>query len=516
MDDITPNAEHEPAASPVEHTADAVEPTEGTPAAAKPFSDSVKIKPHSIAESPAIKNGFKVEGYKENTAAPVVMIPDALPAVVQARVNNTENARLDDTTKNEDWSRVWRAGMGLSPAGNGMVTALEDETASFTQSPMTPDTKEVLSAKVPGFGNNNNVEGDRAVLRLFSHLGTVGSLFTVPLWHSGFWITLRAPSDAVLVEMRRAMGNETVRLGRETYGMALSSATVLTSKDVIDVAVSHLYQSSFNAEGVDIFDYISSHDIPAIVYALAGATWAAGFQYHRSCTAKMGTCTHQEKGRLDMSTLQWTNTSRLTPWHMAHMAKRGSNSVTREDVEKYQQLLAEQNPAVVSINPGKDNQMDIHLVLPKASRVFEETRQWVDGIAAVVENAVFSNESDTQRASYIDTHARATEMRLYTHFVDKITTPGGLVINQREAIRQALDGLSTDTDISVKFSDEVNEFVEKTCISLLGIMSYECTACHGKQEYTNTAEGLKSVIPVDPLILFFTLLVQKLRMINER
>ena len=75
------------------------------------------------------------------------------------------------------------------------------------------EIKTVAANKAKGEGGN--VSGDSALLLLNKAL-SIGTIIKVPLWHSGFWITIKAPSTAMQIAVDRLLSSEKITLGRQT------------------------------------------------------------------------------------------------------------------------------------------------------------------------------------------------------------------------------------------------------------------------------------------------------------
>ena len=471
--------------------------------------EDILIKPQNVKED--FPMFLKIDKFDPEDTT--ISIPASYPEYVLARIGQAPNTSLDDSEASSKWVRVIRSGMSMVPQENMYLSALEDEEASWGQAVDFNGKK--LNASAPQFRpvSGQQLNGERGVLRFMRFAG-LGSIFMLPLWHTGIWITLKAPSEARLLELYREMINDKIELGRSSYGLALSATVSVFTESILKVAMEQLYETNLKTDK-HLFDVISSHDIPTIIWGLASTIWNNGFQYERACSHDPEKCNHLVQEKIDLTKLLWVNKKALTSWQVAHMSRKKSGEVTMEDVERYKKESLKLQNRRIEMSADGGNSYHIDLKVPTIREYFEHTNDWINGIVNTVENAVSGEANAAERNAFITQHAKSTLMRQYAHWVDSISFDDNS-IEDKETIEAILDRLSSENEIRDQFTEKVKEYINDSDFTVIGVPTYECPACGGKQEYTKKNDSLYSIIPMDMLQTFFFLHVQKIQQISRR
>lgn len=452
---------------------------------------------------------------KFNTDAEIVTLPPDYLSKVDAAFKNVPNEKLDDDQNGREWASVLQQGLQQFTAGDAFNSTVSDKDALFVQEVESKAGK--LMGKHPGFTNiDGPVQGEKAVIRFRSALG-LGSVFRFPLYHSGFWVTLKAPSDTELLELNRIIINDKINLGRKTYGLFFSNSMVVTSERLVNLALANLYSSSLQVPaGDDIRNYISSTDIPTLIWGMACALFPQGFQYMRSCINKPSECKHVIKELLNVSKLAWTNSTSLTEWQLAHLASNSTtNKMTVESVQRYKgELLKAQNREVTLTS---SNGLDLKFLLrvPTLNEYFESGHRWIGDIISVVNKALGIDAKDSDRSLFVHNNSQATAMRQYLHWVESITL-GDAIVNDKESLEKTFDSLSADDKLREDFMQAIAKMVDDTTISVIGIPTFDCPNCGQENKAKKEFPQLTNIIPIDPYNTFFTLLMQRVVKITNR
>ena len=450
---------------------------------------------------------------KFNPEETTLPLPSGFPSYVAAQIQNAPNTRLDDTKKTGTWSATMMDGMQLVPKEDAYRSTLENENAHFVQAVQSDSG--LLHATAPSFKSKGGetLDGERGVLRFMRFAG-LGSIFMIPLWHTGIWITLKSPSEAKLLELQREIISEKIQLGRTSYGLALSSIVSCYSEKILKLAMEQLYQSNLKTDK-NLFEIISSHDIPTIIWGMACAIWNNGFQYERSCTHDPSKCNHVVQEKLDITKLLWVNKSALSAWQVSHMTRKKLGDITLEDVERYKKETLQMQDRRCEMKMENGNVYSFDLKVPTIKEYIEYSNDWINSMAEMVEMAVGSDNDENKRNAFIVSHAQSSLMRQYTHWVKGINFEDN-VIEDKSTIESILDRLSGEDEVRTKFLEEVKKYINDSAISVVGSPSYECPSCHKEQKYTAKNDSLTSIIPMDILQTFFSLHVQKISSIDRR
>ncbi len=344
--------------------------------------------------------------------------------------------------------------------------------------------------------------GDKARLMLRDSM-KLGTTFTVPLWHSGFWVTLRAPSEGPLLELLRTITQDKISLGRATYGLLYSNMMVYTQRHLLDFIVEHVYETSLKVPG-EIRKKISSLDLPLLALGAATVIWPRGFQYVRAILDQSDVQTGVVKGKISPSKTLWTDLETLTPWQIAHMASSGSGAMTDEMVERYRKEFTVGQGRVVELAPN----VSVTLRVPSIAQYLASGQRWVRGIEQMATGALGLEDSDSARDSYILSQGKATNFRQFGHWVESMDASGS-VISDEETLDATFNMLSSDDEIRKTFFEAVRKMMEDSTIAIAAVPVTEDTD-------TAPLPRFPHLLPLDVLSVFFTLLVQRVDQIDGR
>lgn len=468
-------------------------------------------KPQNV--KPEFEVSIKIKDSEKNEGDILIVLPPAVKEYIYAKLGATPNTPLDDAVGSSKWANALQTSMNYVPISQVYQSTLEQEDAEWHQS--IDVNGKPLFANSPNLTNVSGeaLSGERGTLRFMKFTG-LGTVFTVPLWHTGIWLTLKTPSEARLLELYREIMMDKIGLGRANYGLALSALVYVYSERVVKMALEQMY--STNLKGYDdLLDVISCHDVPTIIWGMACAIWNNGFQYERPCSHNPEKCNYVATERLDVSKLLWVNKNAFTPWQLNLMTRKKSGSVTMEEVARYKSELVHSQERRISIKAANGSEFFMDLNIPTAKQYFEYSNDWANSVVSSVEQSLQSEPSETDRNTFIAETARASIMRQYAHWVSSIIFDDN-TISDKPTIESILENLSADDEVRTQYSTQVRKYINDTAVSVIGIPSYKCPNCHGEQKYEPRNESLYSIIPLDIVNTFFYLHVQKTRSIRSR
>jgi hypothetical protein len=433
----------------------------------------------------------------------LLSLPSDSADVIRAALAARPNVDIADTKQGGEWINALRASE-VTVSYKGMLDgATTRQGAAFRQG--VASERGILTLGNVKFRDHGDskMTGERAVLRMRALLG-LGTVIRVPLWHSGFWISLKAPSDAALLELNRKLADEKITLGRQTFGMAFANTSVFFAGWVMDFALAHMYDSTLHPdiEG-NLRKHIHADDIPLIAWGLACACWPGGFPYARAVLDPEG---HEKviREKLNITKLVWVDNASLTPWQIAHMSKLFGQTMTGTDLERYRKEFTRGQGREIIVN----DKLSFTLRSPTMDQYLNSGHKWVNNIVTMVDKAFAQPTNDTIRDQYIYDQGKATNMRQYSHYVESIKV-GDTIMDDEETIDSAMDALSSDADVRKAFFDGVRQYIRDSAIAVVAIPATE-------KEDRSTLPRFPNLLVLDVLSVFFILLVQKTQQIQAR
>lgn len=390
--------------------------------------------------------------------------------------------------------------------GSALTPAMSRDGSTWTQAPQVGGRKLTASRPKMEDVEGKKLTGARALARIQSLVG-LGGRIQIPLWSSGFWITIKSPSESQLIALDELVSREKIVLGRRTNGQVFSHMSVFVYKFIQDLVSELIVEHTVQDVG-DLTRLISITDAHTIAWGLACSVWTSGFPLVRPVIDRKSTpgryTERVVKERVDLGKLLHVDTSRLTEWQLSHMTRRASASMSLESLQRYQDEFTHNKGVRLDLG----SQIAVELRVPTVQEYIESGYNWVDAIVRMTDQ-VFSVDADPkERNNYINKHGLATIMRQYSHWVASIDAGGG-VIEGREDIDRGLEDMSRDDALRTAFLKGVTDYIASVVISVVGT-----TAVDECEE--GAVPGFPQIVPLDPNTMFFTLVGQRITLILNR
>ena len=449
-------------------------------------------------------------------------IPGNTREQIEFSLGRTPNINLASDKSGRDWRDSVIAGLDLLPADKVLQSTIEKDTKYFEQGIESEMGR--LGSAYPKFKEftPGMLSGDKAAIRMMAHL-KLGSIVQIPLWHSGIWLTLKAPSEIEILELHRRLTDEKIQLGRRSYGIIHSNSGVYTTEILTDFVLRNIYQTTISdLNETNIKDLIKIQDHHTLLWGLACAIYPNGFQFRRACTADPAKCVHTVTERLNLTKLEFTDHKAFTPEQVAHMTKRRPNSVSVLDVKRYQSsLLATQNRKI-TIDSQSGGNVSFVLRTPTLTEFIDSGNRWVSNIVSGVITALGTDASEDRKNEIIDMHSRATQMREYSHWIESMEF-GENTVEDKESIERLLNDLSADDTMRIELMNGIAKYISDSTVSLIGIPNFNCPVCGELQKNSLDNTGKEKIYPrlaeilaLDTYQVFFTLVEQRRLRISQR
>ena len=439
-------------------------------------------------------------------AGQVLRLPGAGLETVTGVVADYLNTVADDDL-DETWQEAMMGATEFYPRNDTFVKAIQRPQGDWAGYVPHEDLR--LLASRPAIGKSAQgqaLTGAAAMARMASYT-SLGSIIQIPLWRSGFWVTIKAPSDGALMELERRLMMERMVFGRLTRGMTFSQSEVHIKSAIVDFLLDCVIETTlWSNDPSDIAEAMKLADINTLIWGGALAIYPNGYPYVQPCTASPGECAHVATGKVAIHRLLFVDNNALTDRQRGQMARRKAK-ITREDYEAYQEEFATKESSYYSYK-----NIGVRFRDPSYAQYRDAGYEWVAELEAATERAFGNRISANERDATINNAAKAVAMRQYSHWVERITflkdngDDDGFV-EARKDINGQLEMLTGDSRRSSKFYEKVGQFIADNAVSVVGVPNYVCPSCRKRQP---TTEGrFEEIIPIEVGQTFFTLLTQK-------
>lgn len=417
----------------------------------------------------------------------------------------------------KDWMGVSQEAIDNYTPNDLYQNRFRDPESLWRQGILKEDSS-LATISAPRFKNaGGELRGEVAILKISKALG-LGETLTVPLPHSGVVVTIKPPKERDIIDFYNSVFREKVYLGRMSGGLTLSNMSVFLNNRLFQFMLKHVHSVNYKEVPKEhLGNYILIHDYPILAWAFAATQYPNGFDYSRACTNDLKKCSHIEKDVLNMLKLLWIDNTQLSQLQKTIITDYRPNNL---DVGMYNKYISEHSRV-----RGKDyvlkNGMKFRMKVPTFNEHITDGMAWVSKINTDIDNLIVEPDGEAEaKTELLMQYVNSSMLRQFSHFVDYIelnnTAEGGDTIVDRETINSTLELLSSDDDVRSELSKAFLDFKSYSTIALVGIPSYKCPVCEADQNPVPVNEKFVSVIPLDVLSLFFTLLTLRISRILER
>ncbi len=431
--------------------------------------------------------------------------------------------KLSETYRNLDvgrskealnWMASIQGGQSALMNGNAFLDTVSRPEADFRQS-VSGEGGIRLAAGRPNFGESTEtggrLTGVQAMMKIKGLLG-LGTIARVPLWHSGLWVSFKAPSEAELLELDRRIANEKIILGRATNGMIFSNTSVYLNSYLMNFALANVYEATYRqVPPMELKERILITDLPQLIWGLLCTIYPNGYQYRQPCVNDPSTCTHVVEELLDLTKLSWTNDRAFTAEQRKHMSRRTAK-FTDEEIKAYQSAFGFNDKyGTVKIH----DKITMVLQVPTLAEYERRGFEWVDGIVERVDKAFGGQLLDAERNRYIIEQGHATALRQYGQWVKMLVIEDGQgVVDDPATIEEIISDFTSHPEVYKNFFDAIEKFINNTTVSLIALPKFKCPKCEAPM--TNEETLHPYLVPLDISSIFFTLLDQRVHQMLQQ
>lgn len=465
-----------------------------------------------------------LEIYSENP----IVIPTGTTEELADKYSNMDQVPSNKTTKDQNdlaFSMISRSA-DMTPKDDGYVSTVKDPKREFIQSidQEVNGKKITISPLYPSFNSkttNTQLTGMEAVLRMNSLMGKT-QLFTFPLWNSGFWVTIKTPTDNQLMYLEYEMQRNKNELGRVTYGGLFRSEDCLLNKSIFNFFKQILYKSPIENVSIDeLGDYIKLPDMYLIAWGISCTIWPKGYEYTRADVLKDETGSSVPKtvtGKLDISKLLFVDKKSLSEKQLTHMAlSKGGKQLTKEQVLEYQNGFERSLTKEIRIDQNEDGgTLDIVISVPSLSRYFDSSELFINKCSEDVAKLFTDSEDKDERRMMMFQASASRILQYWGHYIKKIVFNASASNEKNEeysdleTISAWLDLASSDEKTRNQVMDDFKKFIDDTAIAIIAVPSMS-----EEDEKKNSLPNFPHLIPIHATIMFFILHGQKLKYLGS-
>ena len=429
------------------------------------------------------------------------------------KINQFKNLELDaNSAELKTWRKTNEEAIDYYTPGGLYQDRFYDEKSRFSQGVETKEGELKTISPLKFKQTDGELKGELAVLKVSKLLG-LGDVLSVPLPHSGIWVTIKPPTEKDMIDFYNSIFKEKITLGRATFGLTLTNFSVYVNRKLFDFILKHIHSVNYQDINKNELDnYVLIHDFPILAWGFAATIYPNGFDYQRACVNDVEQCSFVAKAIINMCKLLWVDNSSLTEAQKIIMAENRPNKL---GIDSYRKYITEHVRVTGSEFQLKDN-IKFKLRVPTFAEYTADGMGWINKINSAIDAFIVEEGDEAEaKTQLLDQYVRSSILRQFNHFIDYIEIDEN-VINDRNTINEVLEVFSADDTLRSTITNKILQFKADTTIGLIGIPDYKCPNCDHPQNNESVNDKLTSVIPLDVMNLFFTLITLRISKIMER
>lgn len=422
-----------------------------------------------------------------------------------AMAQKIEPPTLDKTKRQTDWDVVHYGAARNAVQSDVIYNALKRPASDWQQG--VAINGYLHSFEKPRVGDTQKVQTPTATATrtyMNAKLG-IGSVVNLTLPGSGVMLTVSIPQLTDLANHQYAFAAEKHLLGVATDGLIYASDGVLIEQKFVDFLRPLILGCNVQINHPsEILDFLPQTDLQIIAQQLAVAMYPRGYRIVSPCLIDVNKCNATTEELISPAKMLLIDNAVFTPFQLKIYSERNTLH-TLEQIQKYIDEASDTPQRTTQIIEG----VRVVWRIPTIRESLDMGLTWVNEITQNIEK-MFSSAPFTVRTKIAEQHQKQTALRMYGHWVKEIQIDEqGATITDPAQIAQNLNDFCGSEDVVIKLMNGVAEYITSITRAVVGVQQHQCHNCKGWKVPNNPDKA--SIIPVDPVKVFFTLRDQRLQ-----
>lgn len=414
-----------------------------------------------------------------------------------------EAAKKGKKVRSEEWLDALESTIPLVPMDGMFDNSLDREGSEWHQY-LESEGKRIRPYK-PRYERpeEGRVQGETAQALLDTRLG-IGGHLTIPLPHSGFWITLKPVEPLEFIALDEKLAAVKNSFGRDTLGLIFNNNRVYVVKHLVEFLLDRVYDCTLEGwQDLDLAKHIKLTDLLILAAGGGYTQYPHGFDYVSPCTAD-NSCEHVTRAVLKIPNCIWYDHPAFSKMQREMLANRNTQ-YSLEKVQKYQDEFDNNNNVYVTENED----ITIYFKIPTIREHIEAGEAWLTEIETMVDEAVAGEELNyNEKQARMRARITQTSLRQQAHFFKRLTFSDGVYLEGSEDMYKSLNSLSNRPELSEGIMEHVSKYIDDNIHAIVAIPRYNCEKCGEKE--SKDIDKHPFLVPLDTINLFFTLGNQRL------
>lgn len=466
------------------------------------------VEPNKIVIDPTRPIFVRIDPNQRGIAALSVL------PTTRADAETFEESLNNVTNEDLEWILSTRNATDSAYPGNGLLKAAIRNGAKWKtqiENPATPIPLCDYRSAYKIFDQPATKISGIDAIDMFTAGTNLGRPVTVPLWHSGFWVKLRAPSAAFLADIDRALAFSREELGLEVFGAIGANDRLIFDEILVDAALKLVVEANIPIakSPMELKEVIDFFDIDSLIWGMALAAFPDGCEIAIPCPSCRGV-SHVKANLLRM---RFVDESRLTQVQIRQMAKGISHKTTLEELKKYKEEFQ-----ILNTQKWEWNKRTFTFRSPTIEEYLTSGREYITSVSrALTETLRDDITDDYRRGQSMKSILNTEETARFMHFIREIRIPNTNekgnpdnygIVTDSHAILDIMRYISGDFEASDGLIVAINDFINDAICTIIGFPNVNCPAC-GKFYLSKTGEAT-IIVPFNPAVGFFILAQHKI------
>ncbi len=468
------------------------------------------------APNPKVELTLKTTTILDSKPKNVISVPFILSGAESVEKAKETISGIPEENRDKYFQQEWVQSVNsasMSFVSNGIFDKrLNAEGALWKQYVEHEGVKLRIAKPTVGSGTESGqkLTGDKALMKIRAVTG-MGAFLQVPLWHSGIWVLLKAPTDSDLFMLEQRIQHEKSILGLSTNGIIFSNMSAYIMDYLTTFVLDNVVESTVKDSSIEkLKTLIRVTDIPTLLWGMVSTIYPNGYPFAHACVDYPSNCQHIMHTTINIPRLLWTDTSALTKEQRKHMANRKA-VYTESEILAYQEMSEWGSAKPVSISDS----LRITLKVPTIREYISAGYKWISEINSTIDNVLNNAMSSSERRDYVAKQSILTMARQYSHWVSRIVgveeTDDGqkdFVIEDQDTMDEVMSTFAGDVTLLDSFLSKIIDYIEDSTIAVVAIPRIACPSCGKPMSEEYSKHPNLQILNIDQV--FFTLRLQRL------
>lgn len=355
----------------------------------------------------------------------------------------------------------------------------------------------------------------------FTSLLGANSNIHVTLYHSGFTISMWAPTQLELSNLQMEIYLQELDLGYRTGTYFISAKRGKAMEIIKNYVLDKIISWTLDVDKSEIFNHISILDFDLILLGILCGAYVNKIDVTRICRNVLkekpdgsARCDHIVRAKVNPYKLLYVNRRFFDRNMINTLAKRKPKTVSIPEQANYVNTLREKIRNIRKNDYSKEydfygNEYYLEFKVPTIEEYIKHSELWFENVMSMVEKLLETSTkiSRNKAINNIDNNAKLSSIG---STIDRIGTRNQATGNieyfdNMEAIEKIISNTSTDIEVSVKVQRDIMEFIDKSAIAYVAIPNYVCPRCKNLNEDVNETLKEEGLISINVIDFLFTM-----------